>query len=72
MRPMLILTLSFPQGLRTTVNDDGVWRIRRAPRSQVVEVFRLEEAGHGGVLTDDFINWRIRLSMGNPVDEQPT
>ncbi len=50
-------------GLRETVNDEGVWRIRRRPRSQTIEVFRVEEVGHGDVLTDEFINWRIKLSL---------
>ncbi|TDZ74257.1 Decapping nuclease RAI1 [Colletotrichum trifolii] len=49
--------------LRQTINDDGVWRIRRRPGNPVIEVFRVEEAGHGEILTDDFINWRIKLSM---------
>ncbi len=46
------------------MKDDGVWRIRRRPRSHAIEVSRVEEVGHGGVLTDDFINWRITLSLG--------
>ncbi|KAL2760803.1 hypothetical protein ACRALDRAFT_2095428 [Sodiomyces alcalophilus JCM 7366] len=52
--------------LRQTINDDGVWRIRRRPGSPTIEVFRIEEAGHGDVLTDEFINWRIKLSLGPP------
>ncbi|KAH9901996.1 RAI1-domain-containing protein [Xylariomycetidae sp. FL2044] len=50
--------------LKETVNDEGVWRIRRRARSQTIEVFRVDEVGHGGILTDDFINWRIKLSLG--------
>jgi RAT1-interacting protein len=47
------------------VADDGVWRIQRKERSPVIEVFRIEEAGHGDVLSDEFINWRIKLALGS-------
>ncbi|GJC93608.1 RAI1 [Colletotrichum higginsianum] len=50
-------------GLRQTINDDGVWRIRRRAGEPTIEVFKIDEAGHGELLTDDFINWRIKLSM---------
>lgn len=46
-----------------------MWRIRRRARSSVIEMFKIEETGHGRVLTDDFINWRIKLSLG--VEPQP-
>lgn len=49
--------------LKETIQGDGVWRISRRERSSVIEVFRIEESGHGDILTDDFINWRIKLSM---------
>ncbi|KAB5550957.1 dhp1-interacting protein [Coniochaeta sp. 2T2.1] len=49
--------------LRTVMNDDGVWRIRRKPRSPIIEVWQVEEAGHGKILTDDFINHRIKLAL---------
>ncbi|WYZ38777.1 hypothetical protein EsH8_III_000691 [Colletotrichum jinshuiense] len=55
--------------LRQTINDDGVWRIRRKPGAPNIEVFRIEEAGHGEILTDDFINWRIKLSMKSTAPE---
>lgn len=59
----------FLDWLRQTINDDGVWRIRRKPGSPTIEVFRIEEAGHGEILTDEFINWRIKLSLGPPPAE---
>ncbi|KAF4628497.1 hypothetical protein G7Y89_g9656 [Cudoniella acicularis] len=40
---------------------DGVWRIRRKERSSTIEVFKIEETGHGDILPDEFINWRIKL-----------
>ncbi|KIM94872.1 hypothetical protein OIDMADRAFT_106473 [Oidiodendron maius Zn] len=51
--------------LKATIVGDGVWRIRRKERSPVIEVFRVEEAGHGDVLSDEFINWRIKLALSN-------
>ncbi|KAI5924298.1 RAI1-domain-containing protein [Camillea tinctor] len=54
---------AFLEWLKTTINDEGVWRIRRRPRSQAIEVFKVEEVGHGSILTDEFINWRIKLSL---------
>lgn len=44
---------------------DGVWRIRRKERSSVIEVVRIEETGHGDILSDEFINWRIKLALSN-------
>ncbi|KAI0167115.1 RAI1-domain-containing protein [Hypoxylon sp. FL1284] len=54
---------AFLDWLRSTINDEGVWRIRRRQRSGVIEVFKVEEVGHGSILTDEFINWRIKLSL---------
>ncbi|KAI0119176.1 protein RAI1 [Daldinia grandis] len=56
---------AFLEWLRSTVNDEGVWRIRRRPHSGAIEVFKVEEVGHGRILTDDFINWRIKLNLNN-------
>ncbi|KAK1770589.1 Dhp1-interacting protein Din1 [Phialemonium atrogriseum] len=54
---------AFLEWLRSVVNDDGVWRIRRKPNSPTIDVFKVEETGHGKIVTDEFINWRIRLSL---------
>ncbi|OTB16845.1 hypothetical protein K445DRAFT_316337 [Daldinia sp. EC12] len=56
---------AFLEWLRNTITDEGVWRIRRQPRSGAIEVFKVEEVGHGRILTDEFINWRIKLSLNN-------
>ncbi|KAI0403638.1 RAI1 like PD-XK nuclease-domain-containing protein [Xylaria palmicola] len=56
---------AFLEWLRNTINDEGVWRIRRRAGSQTIEVFKVEEVGHGNILTDEFINWRIKLSLGS-------
>ncbi|TVY48011.1 Decapping nuclease [Lachnellula occidentalis] len=49
--------------LKATITGDGVWRIRRKERSSAIEVFRIEEAGHGDIIPDDFLNWRIKLAV---------
>lgn len=45
------------------IDDDGVWRIRRKPKQSLIEVWKVEETGHGKILTDEFINHRIKLSL---------
>lgn len=50
--------------LRETVVSEGVWRIRRREKSGVVEVYKIEEVGHGEILSEEFINWRIKLALG--------
>ncbi|KAG5981491.1 decapping endonuclease targeting mRNA [Claviceps digitariae] len=54
----------FLQWLRNVINDEGVWRIRRRPASGAIEVFKVEETGHGDILSEEFKNWRIKLSLG--------
>ncbi|KAK3995025.1 RAI1 like PD-XK nuclease-domain-containing protein [Cladorrhinum sp. PSN332] len=60
----------FLSWLRETINDDGVWRIRRQRGAKEIEVWRVEEAGHGEILTEEFMNWRIKLElMGSKTEE---
>ena len=58
--------------LKGTITGDGVWRIRRKERAPVIEVFKLEEAGHGDILLDEFINWRIKLALKDHGTEEDT
>jgi RAT1-interacting protein len=30
----------------------------------MIEVFKVEETGHGDILSEEFKNWRIKLSLG--------
>ena len=50
--------------MRATITDEGVWRIRRRPGGDI-ELFQVEEVGHGEVVSDEFMNWRIKLEMGS-------
>ncbi|SPQ21096.1 ea58651c-63cb-4e9a-b861-5e966caefd4e [Thermothielavioides terrestris] len=66
-------TQLFLDWLRVNINDDGVWRIRRQRGASHIELFRVEEAGHGSIITDEFMNWRIKLelSKAKPPDLPP-
>lgn len=57
---------AFLSWLRETLaGSDGVWRIRRQASSPEIEVFQIEETGHGNILPDTFLNWRIKLALGD-------
>lgn len=38
--------------------EGGTYKIRRWQRSNVVEVFKVEEAGFGDILSREFVAWR--------------
>lgn len=59
-------------GLRTIITDEGVWRIRRRSASDAIEVFQVEETGHGDILSEEFKNWRIKLTLGPDPTEEST
>ncbi|CZS93688.1 probable Protein RAI1 [Rhynchosporium agropyri] len=69
------MCINFASGLldflKATIQGDGVWRIRRKERSPTIEVFRIEEAGHGDIISDEFINWRIKLALSDPLPAAP-
>ena len=52
-------------GLKATITEGGVWRIRRRERSPVIEVFKLEEAGYGDILLPAFVEWRTKGGSGD-------
>ncbi|AEO56901.1 hypothetical protein MYCTH_2143293 [Thermothelomyces thermophilus ATCC 42464] len=56
-------TSLFLDWLRRSIDDEGVWRIRRRQKSDFIELFKVEEVGHGSIITDEFMNWRIKLSL---------
>lgn len=58
--------------IKATITEDGVWRIRRKERSSTIEIFRSEETGHGDILSDEFINWRIKLALKSEQTEVPS
>ncbi|KAL9104422.1 MAG: hypothetical protein Q9163_000628 [Psora crenata] len=54
-------TAAFLDWLKQTVTSDGVWRIRRRERSSIIEVFKIEESGHGDILSQEFLEWRTKV-----------
>jgi len=56
-------------GLRETITDEGVWRIRKQKNTPFIEVFKVEDVGHGRIITDEFMDWRIKLSLSS--QDQP-
>ncbi|CAH0024279.1 unnamed protein product [Clonostachys rhizophaga] len=59
----------FLEWLTQNINDEGVWRISRKPQSPIIEVYRVQDTGHGDILSEEFKNWRIKLAMKQQ-DEQ--
>ena len=49
---------------------DGVWRLRRVPRATVIEVSKIEESGHGNILSEDFLASRARLAAAGLTSEE--
>lgn len=45
-------------------SQGGVWKVRRRERSDVIEVFRVEEDGYGDILSREFVTWR---NTGDPL-----
>lgn len=44
--------------LKEVIVGEGVWRIRKAEKSSVLEVYKIEESGTGNILSDAFLEWR--------------
>ena len=44
--------------LKTIIKGEGVWRIRKQEKLSSIEVYRIEEAGHGEILSQSFVQWR--------------
>ena len=40
------------------ITEDGVWRIRKREKVPKVEVYKLEQSGHGDILSENFVRWR--------------
>jgi RAT1-interacting protein len=57
-RPRSYKSKLTPIGLQKTIVSEGVWRIRRKDRSSTIEVFKIEESGHGSILSQEFVSWR--------------
>ena len=45
-------------GLKSIVTGDGVWRLRKHEKHSTLELYKLEESGHGSMLSETFLEWR--------------
>jgi RAT1-interacting protein len=50
-------------GLKGVINSDGVWRIQRKDRSNVIQVFKTEIPGYGKIISEEFLNWRRTMDI---------
>lgn len=62
MSPASLLGFANLPGLKHTINEEGTWRIRRAEKSPVMEVFKVEEQGVGDILSSSFQTWRSTMN----------
>lgn len=53
-------------GLKQTINREGTWRIRKKEKSPVIEVYQVEEQGHGDILSPAFKAWRSAKETSGP------
>jgi len=51
---------SFLEWIKVVITEDGVWRIRKREKVPVIEVYKLEETGHGDILSSAFTEWRLK------------
>ncbi|OJD15326.1 protein rai1 [Emergomyces pasteurianus Ep9510] len=51
-------TAKLLEWLKLVIKEEGLWRIRKQEKSPVIEVFKLEDSGHGGIISQAFIDWR--------------
>ncbi|PYI23292.1 RAI1-domain-containing protein [Aspergillus violaceofuscus CBS 115571] len=51
-------TAEFLQWLKSTIQEEGTWRIVKRERSSVIEVFKVEDSGTGDIISPAFSLWR--------------
>ena len=49
---------SFLEWIKSVVAGDGVWRLRKIEKLSRLELFKVEETGHGSILSESFLKWR--------------
>lgn len=53
---------AFLEWLKANITSEGVWRIRKKEHSRSIELFKLEETGHGDILSSEFVEWRQQMA----------
>ncbi|KAL2862991.1 DXO/RAI1 family decapping nuclease [Aspergillus lucknowensis] len=51
-------TAAFLDWLKTTLQEGGTWRLRKAQKSSVIEILKVEDSGTGDILSQNFLTWR--------------
>jgi RAT1-interacting protein len=51
---------AFLEWLKSTIKEGGTWRIRKLEKSSLIQVFKVEEAGTGDIISTSFLDWRSR------------
>ncbi|GKZ33901.1 decapping endonuclease targeting mRNA [Aspergillus brasiliensis] len=51
---------TFLEWLKTTIQEEGTWRIRKREKSSLIEVFKVEESGTGDIISPAFSAWRSK------------
>ncbi|PWY71522.1 RAI1-domain-containing protein [Aspergillus sclerotioniger CBS 115572] len=51
---------TFLEWLKSTIHEEGTWRIRKREKSSLIEVFKLEESGTGDIISPAFSAWRSK------------
>ncbi|KAF7591975.1 decapping endonuclease targeting mRNA [Aspergillus hancockii] len=54
-------TSAFLDWLKSTINEEGTWRIRKLEKSSIIEVFKIEERGTGDIISSSFSVWRSTI-----------
>lgn len=49
---------AFLEWLKSVIQGEGTWRIRKLEKSSVIEVFKIEETGTGDIISPAFAAWR--------------
>ena len=66
----IAFTSALLRWLKQTITTEGVWRLRKRSNVPVLELFKVEETGHGDILSQSFVEWRTDIiSQGEPTHD---
>ncbi|KAL4967256.1 DXO/RAI1 family decapping nuclease [Aspergillus stella-maris] len=51
---------TFLDWLKTTIQESGTYRLKKAEKSSLIEVYKIEESGTGDILSQAFLSWRTK------------
>jgi RAT1-interacting protein len=53
-------TASFLEHLKRTITEEGVYKITLQKRGGIIEVVKIRDKGTGGIVSQEFLDWRAR------------